>query len=215
MVISATTRVALRPLFASRTVRRAFSVKAIYSSFPATLLHYSPRNKVDLYDEQEASNRPDDHFDNRVSLNNGLVYPSASSDSRELMTVIFGSYLVTRADTNQSVAISNGALLCPNTFMMQEFLRLDYDEFLNREAGGQEVETPYIYSVPKGKSVAQLATLLNSMYSCFIFRNTALNIALNEFFRKHAQIEKADTWLKKHPYHLANDDTEDTKWMAE
>ncbi|KAI0520973.1 hypothetical protein F5B22DRAFT_644216 [Xylaria bambusicola] len=185
MVVGTATRVVLRPLFASRTLQRAFSVKAIYSSFPATLLHYSPRNKIDLYDEQEANNQPDDTFDNKVVLKDGLVYPSASLDS----------------------PVSNGAVMYPNTFMMQEFLRQDYDDYLDRKAARTPVPSHLV--------------LINDYVSRFSLQPTrgmtlqALNTALNEFFRKHAQIETADTWFKNHPYHLAKDDAEDAEWMAE
>lgn len=39
----------------------------------------------------------------------------------------------------------------PNTFMMQELVRQDFDQILDREEGGQQVEMPYIYTVPRGK----------------------------------------------------------------
>lgn len=37
--------------------------------------------------------------------------------------------------------------------MNQELVRRYYDEALDREEEGQKVDTPYIYSVPKGNAV--------------------------------------------------------------
>lgn len=38
----------------------------------------------------------------------------------------------------------------PNTFMMQELLRRYFDGALDREDEGNGVETPHIYTIPKG-----------------------------------------------------------------
>ncbi len=38
----------------------------------------------------------------------------------------------------------------PNTFMMQEYVRRYFDEFLDRVEDGQKVETPRIYTIQKG-----------------------------------------------------------------
>ena len=38
----------------------------------------------------------------------------------------------------------------PNTFTMQEYIRRYFDEFLDRLEGGEEVEKPRIYTIPKG-----------------------------------------------------------------
>lgn len=46
---------------------------------------------------------------------------------------------------------------------MQEIIRRNYDDALDREHAGQEVETPYIYCVRKGKSVAHLPKLIESL----------------------------------------------------
>jgi hypothetical protein len=59
----------------------------------------------------------------------------------------------------------------PNTFMMQELIRRYYDDALDREDTGQEVDTPYIYSVPNGESVAYL-TLMRRTDLEYAPRNT-------------------------------------------
>lgn len=38
----------------------------------------------------------------------------------------------------------------PNTFLMQELVRRYFDEALDREDEGKQVETPFIYTLPKG-----------------------------------------------------------------
>ncbi|RWA03545.1 hypothetical protein EKO27_g11559 [Xylaria grammica] len=199
-MIGVAQRFAFRPLFApSRILRRGFSIKAIYSSFPATLSYYSPRQKVCLYDEREADNRPDNVYYDRVTLENGLVFPRAS----------------------QNPFISNGAIMFPNTAMMQEIFRRHYDEALDREEGGQEIDTPYIYSVPKGTPIPSHLILVNEFLSQFSLQPAhgmpleALNEALDEFYSKHARKEEAGSWLGNHPYHLAIDDNVDAKWMSE
>lgn len=40
----------------------------------------------------------------------------------------------------------------PNTFMMQELVRRYFDESLDREEEGKQVEVPYIYTISKGNS---------------------------------------------------------------
>lgn len=63
-------------------LRRQFSVKAIYSSFPATLHYYCPRRTSSLFDHQETEGRPDDIYDEGVTIHkNGLVYPAVDVSS--------------------------------------------------------------------------------------------------------------------------------------
>ena len=49
--------------------------------------------------------------------------------------------------------MSNGAVFMPNTFWMQEFARMYYDQYYaDLVDEGKQVEKPYIYTVAKGKS---------------------------------------------------------------
>lgn len=62
--------------------RRQFSVKAIYTSFPATLHYYSPRRKSALFDHKENDDRPHDLYDEGVVVaKDGLVYPGVDIKS--------------------------------------------------------------------------------------------------------------------------------------
>lgn len=74
----------LRPLVPATSLlsQRNFSVQAIYSTFPASLLRYSPRQKSSLFNIKDLEQRGDDPYDDavRVSTNN-LVYPGAEESS--------------------------------------------------------------------------------------------------------------------------------------
>ncbi|KAI0856848.1 hypothetical protein F4860DRAFT_491446 [Xylaria cubensis] len=198
-MIGVAKRLTSRPIFSALTLRREFSVKAIYSTFPATLLFYSARQKPNLYEEREDHDRPDDLYEDRVNLgSNGLVYPGVFKDP----------------------STSNGATMFPNTFMMQEIIRLNYDEALEREDEGQQVNVPFIYTVPKGTAIPSHLILVNEYMSRFSLqpsRGTSLqdlNQALDEFYSKHAKKETADEWLDKHPFQSAIADDADAKWMS-
>ncbi|KAI0008836.1 hypothetical protein F4779DRAFT_418088 [Xylariaceae sp. FL0662B] len=183
-----------RPLF-----RRAFSVKAVYSSFPCTLFHYSSRQHSNLYDHKEANSRPDDLFSEGVIVDEkGLVYPSV----------------------NTQLTISNGSEMTPNTFSMQEFTRMYFDYFLEREDAGHPVETPFVYTIPKGTPIPNHLILINECRADFSLQPshgmslTDLNQSLDEFYRKHASKETAEAWFDEHPYQTAIADNADAIWMA-
>lgn len=72
----------LRPISLSYVQRRAFSVKAIYPSFPASLSYYSPRQKLSLFDHKEDESRANDLYDEGVLVaRDGLVYPGVDKQS--------------------------------------------------------------------------------------------------------------------------------------
>ncbi len=49
--------------------------------------------------------------------------------------------------------MSNGAVFMPNTFWMQEFARLYFDQYYcDLLDEGKQIEEPHIYTVAKGKS---------------------------------------------------------------
>jgi len=83
----------LRPLRPGRLAfapprRRYFSVKAIYSTFPATLHYYSPRPGSRLYDHREYNSDPDNLHDEGVIVDeDGRVYPHATGSGRESLSL--------------------------------------------------------------------------------------------------------------------------------
>lgn len=40
----------------------------------------------------------------------------------------------------------------PNTFMMQELVRRYFDEVLDRQDEGEDIEIPSLYTIPKGET---------------------------------------------------------------
>lgn len=52
----------------------------------------------------------------------------------------------------EPLTVSNGAVMFPNTFMMQELIRRYVDDVLDREDEGHEVETPFVYTIAQGRS---------------------------------------------------------------
>lgn len=64
-------------------IRRQFSAKAIYSSFPATLYYYAPRSTSSLFDIKEYDERPHDLHVEGVTVDpSGLVYPGLKDTGR-------------------------------------------------------------------------------------------------------------------------------------
>ncbi|KPM45860.1 hypothetical protein AK830_g590 [Neonectria ditissima] len=130
-------RPVLSPQWSSSLLRRRFSVKAIYSSFPATLHYYSPRARSNLFDRGEIDSRLDYLIDDAVMVEkNGLVYPAVDAAS----------------------GVSNGVVMLPNTFEMQEVVRGNLDEALDREAEMKQSETAFIYTIFKGMMFFSMAT---------------------------------------------------------
>ncbi|RXG48516.1 hypothetical protein VDGE_10141 [Verticillium dahliae] len=149
-------------------IRRQLSAKAIYSSFPATLHYYAPKPVSSLFDSKEKDERPHDISAEGVTVEpSGLVYPAF----------------------NRSV--SNGAVMFPNTFMMQELIRMHFDYMLDREDEGHEVDTPFVYTIAR-----------------------ELNQSLDKFYAQYAQKETADSWLDAHDFKDAVADDADPVWMA-
>ncbi|KAK3330831.1 hypothetical protein B0H66DRAFT_76170 [Apodospora peruviana] len=189
--------------------------KAIYSSFPATLLYYSPRSRSGLFDHRELNSRPDDLFDETLAVtdwhgaNKGLVYPYIDSLNRRPPT------------KRNSTGVANGAAMYPYTFLMQEVVNRNYDLFLDCQEMGRKVETPHIYTIPKGTQIPSHLILINS-WTCRFFLMPArgmkiedFNTCLDEFWDEYAIKETVVDWLIKHPYHQAIPDEDDAEWMAE
>ncbi|KAJ0160969.1 hypothetical protein CTA2_7000 [Colletotrichum tanaceti] len=177
---------------------RRFSAKAIYSSFPATLHYYSPRRTSTLFDHSENDTRPYDLFDEGVNVDkSGLVYPAVTTNS-----------------------VSNGAVMFPNTFWMQELVRRYYDEVLDQQDEGVEVETPCIFTIFKGTILPSNLVLINEHTSRFTLQPSLgmsindLNRCLTEFYVKNASQESVETWLDTHPFKDAAADDADAVWMA-
>jgi len=109
----------------------------------------------------------------------------------------------------------------PNTFMFQEFTRRYFDENIDREDEGQDVEIPYIFTIAKGTPIPTDLILINDYISKFSLQPSRgmplkeLNDLLDEFYGKYARKETAESWIDNHPFQrAAADDAIDT-WMAQ
>ncbi|PNY27842.1 Uncharacterized protein TCAP_02241 [Tolypocladium capitatum] len=179
-------------------LRRQFSVKAIYSSFPGTLHYYCPRRTSALFNHEENDSRPDHVHDEGVTVQkNGLVYPAVNGTS-----------------------VSNGAVMYPNTFLMQELVRGYFDDVLDREDEGKQVESPFICTISKGTPIPSELILINDYISRFSLQPSRgmplkdLNRSLDEFYNKYAHRETAENWLNTHPFQQAVSDDADAVWMT-
>ncbi|KAG6236962.1 hypothetical protein E4U23_000146 [Claviceps purpurea] len=179
-------------------LRRQFSVKAIYSSFPASLHYCSPSRTSALFNIEEKDSRPEDSVAEGVTIDkDGLVYPAI------------------KAKTN-----SNGAPFYPNTFLLQEIVRQNFDYYLDCEEEGKKVQPPFIFTISKGTPIPSDLILINNWLSSFSLQPSRgmslqdLNRTLDEFYNKHALKEAADDWLDKHDYKDAVVDDDYKVWMA-
>lgn len=123
-------------------------MRAIYSSFPATLFYYSPRQHSGLYDHKDIGNRPDSPIQEAVVVeSDGLVYPASKKNTNSCQCNFSAPRWAVEGLTE--LAVSNGAVMFPNTFAMQEFTRQYYDDHMNLIDEGKEAEAPFIYAIPK------------------------------------------------------------------
>ncbi|KAG6216906.1 hypothetical protein E4U34_004842 [Claviceps purpurea] len=107
--------------------RRHFSVRAIYSSFPATLHYSSPSRTSAMYDYEEADSRLDGSLGEAVKIHeDGLVYP-----------------------TSKTTMSSNGVTFYPNTFLLQEVVRQHFDYYLECKEEGKQAEKPFVFTIFK------------------------------------------------------------------
>ncbi|CAL5871372.1 uncharacterized protein PFLUO_LOCUS5622 [Penicillium psychrofluorescens] len=56
---------------------------------------------------------------------------------------------------NITMDFSNGALLMPNTFFMQELTRRSFDNYFDNLENGQPEAEPHYLCIPKGDQISQ------------------------------------------------------------
>lgn len=66
------------------------------------------------------------------------------------MLQVRGSIKLRCTSSADCVAVSNGAAFLPNTFIMQEMLRAQYDQYLEDVQNDSTTEPPLIFSILKG-----------------------------------------------------------------
>ncbi|KAF2465254.1 uncharacterized protein BDR25DRAFT_270374 [Lindgomyces ingoldianus] len=180
---------------------RKYSPIASHSSFPATLYHFNqgPRSNLFDYDAVSQEYRDTKYGSDGVKLaTDGLVHPAVYRD----------------------MPFANGALFMPNTFNMQEHVRMFYDYYLEDVEGGKSIEKPLLFRIAKGTQLPTSMTLFNDFGATFSLQPSrgislqSLNETLDEFYSKCAEKHDLDQWLIEHKYAAAIDDAKTEKWMG-
>ncbi|KAF2755774.1 hypothetical protein EJ05DRAFT_503226 [Pseudovirgaria hyperparasitica] len=126
--------------------------------------------------------------------------------------------------------LSDGIVLLPNTFTMQEIIRTAMDNYDLDIEEGSDVDRPYIFTVPKGKSLLEFSfgTLVPDTLA--LYRNNIAHFSLkparpmpndayveilSKFYTEHALKEDADEWLSSHSFQNAVSDENESKWMMD
>lgn len=67
--------------------RRTFHFKAVHSIFPASLIYYSPKQNISLFDHKESEARVDNPYDDGVDIaSDRYVYPGVDKQSGRTLT---------------------------------------------------------------------------------------------------------------------------------
>jgi hypothetical protein len=122
--------------------RRNLSLISVHSTFPATLYRFQLQRESRLYDKN--LQQDDGEVEDAVEVSkDGLVCPRITNTGEQ-------SVLLPPAFITQINIVSNGALLMPNTYFMQELTRMSYDYYMDSVQDGQPSAEPYYICIPKG-----------------------------------------------------------------
>ncbi|KAF2470849.1 uncharacterized protein BDR25DRAFT_261103 [Lindgomyces ingoldianus] len=179
------------------THQRGYSVISTHSSFPATLLRLNAGSAFNPFWFERQANEP--------SINDPL---EQSTENHE------------NADAWTNCLALDRATLMPNTFMMQEIIRMAADNYFENKENGMSIERPFIFTVPKGTVLPNTLILLRETPSQFSLRPSLhaspndLDNILHEFYSKHADKQDVYEWLTDHKYEDAIAAENEKEWMA-
>lgn len=114
----------------------------------------------------------------------------------------------------------NMATLMPNTFLMQEFMRTAYDNYLDDRENSLTVELPFIFIIQKGTVLPTSLVLLREQFAQFSLQPSLPTSTedfidiLTEFYSTHADKREAFEWLADYQYCDAFADDKENEWMA-
>ncbi|KAH7389378.1 hypothetical protein DE146DRAFT_663917 [Phaeosphaeria sp. MPI-PUGE-AT-0046c] len=178
---------------------RSYTATFTHSSFPATLMR----------------------------LNAGPVYKPFYGElpvqSKEQITVVESAQMQTSQQTDKPWTHCVGlewARLMPNTFPMQEIVRMMGDYYDDDQEQGISVQRPFIFTIPKGTTLPPRLTLRREglyQFSIQPFEPTSsedLDDNLKCFYAKHAIKQNLDEWLTSHEYADAIAPENEDIWMA-
>lgn len=125
--------------------RRAFSYVSTHKAFPATMYLFQIHRDSRLFDR--AFEQDDWEYEDGVEVSkDGLVHPNITMDCMRSQISIL---------TMLTCTVSNGALLMPNTFFMQELTRRSFDNYFDNLENGQPEAEPHYLCIPKGDQISQ------------------------------------------------------------
>ncbi|CAI7663656.1 unnamed protein product [Penicillium palitans] len=174
---------------------RKFSLLSTHASFPATMYRYQLERKATLYDVTQDETR---HRKDAVNVSaDGLVHATISKSS----------------------PYSNGPIFMPNSRLMQQMLRFDFDRYQEEIGDGKALTDPTVICIPRGTPIPSALVLWREGMSRFSLQPSSpmeiekLNDALSEFYEKSATVVGAQEWIEKHPYRESSPDDNEKGWM--
>ncbi|KAJ9488770.1 hypothetical protein VN97_g4526 [Penicillium thymicola] len=174
---------------------RKFSLLSTHASFPATMYRYQLDRKATLYDVTQDETR---HRKDAVNISaDGLVHATISKSS----------------------PYSNGPIFMPNSRLMQQMLRFDFDRYQEEISDGKALLDPTVICVPRGTPIPSALVLWREGMSRFSLQPSSpmeiekLNDVLSEFYEKSATIVGAQEWIETHPYRESSPDDNEKGWM--
>ncbi|OQE35221.1 hypothetical protein PENCOP_c014G04119 [Penicillium coprophilum] len=174
---------------------RNFSLLSTHASFPATMYRYQLARKATLYDVTQDETR---HRKDAITVSkDGLVHAAIMKSS----------------------PYSNGPIFMPNSRLMQQMLRFDFERYLEEIGDGKSVLDPTVICVPRGTPIPSALVLWREGVSRFSLQPSSpmeiekLNDVLSEFYEKSATVIGAEEWIEKHPYRESLADQNEKEWM--
>ncbi|KAJ5177397.1 uncharacterized protein N7500_000096 [Penicillium coprophilum] len=174
---------------------RNFSLLSTHASFPATMYRYQLARKATLYDVTQDETR---HRKDAITVSkDGLVHAAITKSS----------------------PYSNGPIFMPNSRLMQQMLRFDFERYLEEIGDGKSVLDPTVFCVPRGTPIPSALVLWREGVSRFSLQPSSpmeiekLNDVLSEFYEKSATVVGAEEWIEKHPYRESFADQNENEWM--
>ncbi|KAJ6185110.1 hypothetical protein N7519_006411 [Penicillium mononematosum] len=174
---------------------RKFSLLSTHASFPATMYRYQLDRRATLYDVTQDETR---HRKDAVNVSkDGLVHAAISKSS----------------------PYSNGPIFMPNSRLMQQMLRFDFERYQEEIADGKCLMDPTVICVPRGTPIPPALILWREGVSRFSLQPSSpmeiekLNDVLSEFYEKSATVVGAEEWIEKHPYRESFADENEKGWM--
>ncbi|KAF2752697.1 hypothetical protein EJ05DRAFT_446369, partial [Pseudovirgaria hyperparasitica] len=119
------------------------------------------------------------------------------------------------------IDLDNGSLM-PNTFTMQEIIRLAVDNYHDDLENGIPAERPYVFTIRKGTRVPEMLVLQRPKIAQFslhlsLSANTQaarfIDQALDDFYKEFADKRDACDWLDNHKFEEASTDDAEKEWM--